>query len=285
VQPAEQTFSLAEMGGAARINFMVTAPDKPEVARLSAEALVGGKHYDTQRVEVSYPHIPAQLLQPQARLRAVSLDVARRGQRVAYVPGAGDEIAQSLRQIGYDVTVLTGAELTAERLHGFDAVVIGVRALNTRTDLGANWPAVLEYVAQGGTAVLQYNNPNGLKVERIAPYSLKISQERVTDENAKFDILAPDHPALNRPNKITPADFEGWVQERGLYFPSEWDEHFTPLLAASDAGEPPRKGGLLIARSGKGYFVYTGLSFFRQLPAGVPGAYRLFANLVSLGKE
>ena len=131
---------------------------------------------------------------------------------------------------------------------------------------------------------MQYNNPNGLQTNQLAPFELRLSSERVTDETAPVTFLAPDHPALNTPNKITGADFEGWVQERGLYFPGQWDEHFTPLLACGDPGEAPLKGGLLVAKYGKGYYVYTGLAWFRQLPAGVPGAYRLFANLVSLGK-
>ena len=125
---------------------------------------------------------------------------------------------------------------------------------------------------------------NDLKTAQLAPYSLRLSGDRVTDENATMTFLAPEHPVLNTPNKITQADFDGWVQERGIYFPNQWDEHFTPILACNDPGESPLKGGLLVAQYGKGYFVYTGLVFFRELPAGMPGAYRLFANLISLGK-
>ena len=145
-------------------------------------------------------------------------------------------------------------------------------------------PALFAYVENGGTLIEQYNRPNGLHPGTFAPYPLRISNDRVTDENAVVTFLAPGHPALNTPNKITSADFEGWFQERGIYFPNQWDEHYTPVLACGDSGEAPLKGGLLIAQSGKGYFVYTGLDWFRQLPEGVPGAYRLFANLVSLGK-
>ena len=140
------------------------------------------------------------------------------------------------------------------------------------------------YVEQGGNVIMQYNRPNDLKTNSLAPFDLRISSERVTDENAPVTLLAAGHPALTTPNKISSADFEGWVQERGLYFPDQWDARFTPILACHDPGEPPRAGGLLVARLGRGYFVYTGLAWFRQLPAGVPGAYRLFANLVSLGK-
>jgi hypothetical protein len=167
--------------------------------------------------------------------------------------------------------------------------VIGVRAFNVRTDLGPQFSNLLAYVEAGGTVVAQYNTPNGLKSPQLGPYELKLSgdlpRSRVTDPAAAVTLLAPDHPVFNSPNRITPADFDGWVQERGLNFPSEWDhEHWTELLACGDAGGPPLRSGLLVAKYGKGYYVYTGLSWFRQLPAGVPGAYRLFANLVSLGK-
>ena len=163
-------------------------------------------------------------------------------------------------------------------------MVIGVRAYNVRDDLAAHLPALFAYVEGGGTVVAQYNRPNGLKTNRLAPYDLRLSDARVTDENAPVTFLAPDHPVLTTPNKISEADMEGWVQERGIYFPTQWDAHFTPILASGDPGETPLKGGLLVAKHGRGHFVYTGLVFFRQLPAGVPGAYRLFANLVSLGK-
>jgi hypothetical protein len=193
-------------------------------------------------------------------------------------------VADSLKQMGYAVTMLTDADLAPEKLRDFDAVVIGVRAFNVRTNLASRLPGLFAYVEAGGTVVAQYNRPENSRTLKLAPYDLRLSGDRVTDENAMMTFLAPDHPALNTPNKITSADFDGWVQERGIYFPNLWDEHFTPILACSDPGEAPLKGGLLVAQYGKGYFVYTGLVFFRELPAGVPGAYRLFANLISLGK-
>jgi hypothetical protein len=240
-------------------------------------------------VVIAYSHIPVQLLQPAARLKLVSLEMAIHGQRVGYLPGAGDSVAENLAQMGYAVTTLTGADLTPEKLHGLDAVVIGVRAFNERTDLAANLPGLFAYVEAGGTVIAQYNRPNGLKTRQLGPYPLSIAGDapkyRVTDETAPVTLLAPDHPALTTPNRIVPADFDGWVQERGAYFPSSWDEaHYVPILGMNDPGETQLKGSLLIAKDGQGYFVYTGLAFFRQLPAGVPGAYRLFANLVSLGK-
>jgi LmbE family N-acetylglucosaminyl deacetylase len=281
VSPAEQSFHLKTTGEQARFTFTVTAPASGATGFVEARAKIGEATFDNGRVEIRYDHIPVQLLQPPARLKAVSLQLATRGHRVGYVPGAGDSVAESLEDMGYAISPLSGADLTPEKLHDLDAVVIGIRAFNVRTDLVEHLPALFAYVQSGGNVVVQYNRPGP---KQVAPFDLQISSDRVTDENAAMTLLAPEHPALKTPNEITSADFEGWVQERGLYFPDQWDEHFTPLLACNDPGESPKKGALLVAHYGQGYFVYTGLSWFRQLPAGVPGAYRLFANLISLGK-
>jgi LmbE family N-acetylglucosaminyl deacetylase len=284
VAPASQRFKLASVGQHARLAFKVTAPAQPTSASFGAQVELQSVRFASQRIEIQYPHIPPILLQPPARQRAISLELAVRGQNVGYVAGAGDSVAEGLEQMGYVVTQLKGADLTPERLAKLDAVVLGIRAFNVRDDLAAQLPALFAFVEAGGNVIAQYNRPNGLKTEKLAPFELRLSNDRVTDENAAVTFLAPEHPTLTTPNKITNADFEGWVQERGVYFPNQWDEHFTPILACGDAGETPLKSGLLVAHYGRGYFVYTGLAFFRQLPAGVPGAYRLFANLVSLGK-
>lgn len=285
IAPGSQAFHLSRVGEKQRFEFTVTAPAQPITVSIGASAQIGETTYRNERIEIAYKHVPFQLLQPPARLKAVSFELATRGKQIGYVPGAGDSVAEGLEQMGYNVTRLAGADLTTNRLKDFDAIVIGIRAFNVRTDLVSQLPALFGFVEGGGNVIVQYNRPGGdLKTEQLAPYRLKLSQERVTDEDAPVSFLAPDHPALNIPNKITSADFQGWVQERGVYFPSEWDEHFTPILGCADPGEPSKTGSLLIARYGKGYFVYTGLAFFRQLPAGVPGAYRLFANLTSLGK-
>ncbi len=289
VSAVSQPFQLAAIGDHQRFEFTVTAPPQPTTATLTAQAIIDGKIYSTSRQEIRYEHIPPQLLQPPARIKAVCLDLAIRGKRIGYLPGAGDRVAESIAAMGYEVTPLTGADLTTNRLQDFDAVVIGVRAFNVRTDLLPGLNALFAYAENGGNVVIQYNTPNDLKTTKLAPFDLELSRDlphnRVTNENAPVTLLAPAHPAFNTPNKIGPADFDGWVQERGLNFPSTWDtEHFTALLACSDPGEAPLKSGLLVADYGKGHVVYTGLSFFRQLPAGVPGAYRLFANLISLGK-
>ena len=284
ITPVSRPFRLAAVADRVRLSFTVKAPAEPATAGITARARVGDATFSSQRIVLEHNHIPRQLLQPPATLRAVALDLAIRGHRVGYLPGAGDRVAESLAEMGYEVTLLTGADLTPERLKGLDAVVIGVRAFNVRNDLAPGLPALFAYVEDGGTVVAQYNRPNGLRTGKLAPYDLRLSDARVTDENAPVTFLAPDHPALNVPNKITAADFDGWVQERGIYFPSSWDEHFTPIIASGDPGETPLKGGVLVAKYGRGYYVYTGLVWFRQLPEGVPGAYRFFANLVSLGK-
>lgn len=269
--------------------FDVTAPDRSDRGRLKAVAIVDGLEYSNRREEIRYPHIPAQLLQPPAQSGVASFDFEVRARRIGYLPGAGDDVANCLGRMGVEVKELGGADLTPERLAGLDAVVFGVRAFEERDDLAANMPGLLEWVERGGTLVVQYNRPNRLKTDQIGPFPLSIQGNaaslRVTDETAPVKFLAPEHPVLNTPNKITMADFDGWVQERGTYFPSKWDEaSYTTILAMSDPGEAQPDSSILVAKYGKGHYVYTGIAFFRQLPAGVPGAYRLFANLISLGK-
>ncbi len=290
IAPASQPFQLVQAGGKTKVAFTVTAPVKAASGTILAVAeMADGTRYSNQLDEISYPHIPVQVLQPPARLKVAAFDFAIHGKNVGYLPGAGDDTASSLQQLGYAVTTLTGADLTAEKLHGLDAVVLGVRAFNERADLAAGLPSLFAYVEQGGTVIAQYNRPNGLKAPQLGPFPLSIQggapQLRVTDRNSAVNLLVPGHPALNSPNKITAADFTGWVQERGAYFPSSWDQaNYTALLGMSDPGEKQPDSSLLVARDGKGWFVYTSLAFFRQLPAAVPGACRLFANLVSLGK-
>jgi LmbE family N-acetylglucosaminyl deacetylase len=284
VSPAKQPFALAAVGDRKTFRFEITAPTELITGKIIASAEIGGVRYRNEREEISYPHIPRQLLQPLASLKALSLDLGIRGHKIGYLPGAGDTVADCLKEMGYVVRQLNDSDLTTNGLQGLDAVVIGVRAFNVRTNLAPHLPALFAYVESGGTVIAQYNRPDGLKTSQLAPFDLHLSGERVTDETAAMTLLAPEHPVLNTPNKITSADFEGWVQERGIYFPNQWDDHFTPILACNDPGEQPLKGSLLVAPSGRGWFVYTGLVFFRELPAGVPGAYRLFANLISLGK-
>lgn len=281
VEPSNQRFALSKTGEKVRLNFTITAPAEATVAKIGASAEVGGVRWQTDREEIHYSHIPLQLLQPPAQVKCVSLNLAVHATKIGYLPGAGDSVDDCLKQMGCTVTELTPDDLTPERLKDFDAIVTGVRLFDTHRDIASKLPALFDYVKAGGNVVMQYNRVDGLQ---STPLTLKISQDRVTDEDAPVTFLAPDNPVLNEPNKITKADFDDWVQERGTYFPNRWDDQFVPILACSDPGESPLKGGLLVADYGKGHFVYTGLTFFRQLPAGVPGAYRLFANLISLGK-
>ncbi|MEY2488603.1 MAG: hypothetical protein QOC70_545 [Verrucomicrobiota bacterium] len=282
IEPASVPVDLKGANAVTSATFTITPPSRGGEGTLRAVVSVEGRDYSFARERISYPHIGLHVLMPPAEAKIVRADIRTKGEQIAYIPGAGDEIPQSLQQIGYSVKVLDVSEITAENLKHFDAVVLGIRAYNTQEQI-TNWqPALLAYAKDGGVVVVQYNTTSDLKTKEIGPFPLEISRDRVTDENAEMRILAPDHPLMNTPNKITAEDFKGWVQERGLYFPNKWDPAWTPILSCNDPGEKPLDGGLLVAKSGSGYFIYTGYSWFRQLPAGVPGAYRLFANMVSL---
>jgi len=205
---------------------------------------------------------------------------------VGYVMGAGDDIPAVLTQIGLKVTLIPADKIATEDLSRYQTIVLGIRAYDTQKDLAANNKKLLDFVYNGGTLVVQYEtSPADFNKGKFTPYSAELSRGRVTVEEAPVTILAADDSVFHHPNQITQHDFDGWVQERGLYFMDQWDSHFTPLLASNDPGEQPQKGGLLRAQYGKGTYIYTGYAFFRQLPAGVPGAVRLYVNLLSAGHE
>lgn len=281
-EPAETSFTLNARGEELAKTITIYPSSSEYNGAISARAVVNGHEYNNSIHIISYDHFPVQTLLPPAETRAVRIDLEKRGETIGYISGAGDDIPSALRNMGYSVDELSNDQITPGRLKGMDAVVLGVRALNTNERARYFMPAVLDYVKNGGTLVVQYNTNSRMQTENFSPFPLTISRARVTDENAPIKILKPGHPVMNTPNKITAADFDGWIQERGLYFPSEWDEHFEAILSTNDPGEPDNAGSLLVAPYGQGYYVYTGLSFFRQLPEGVPGAYKLFANLVSL---
>ena len=211
------------------------------------------------------------------------LNINKTGDNIGYIKGAGDAIPKNLRQIGYTVTEINPSEIDKDNLKNFDAIVLGIRAYNVVKELKFKQKFLLSYVENGGNLIVQYNTNR--RVDVAAPFNLKLSRDRVTDELSEVRILDKTHPILNSPNPITQEDFKGWVQERGLYFPNSWSEEYTPILSMNDKGETPKDGSLLIAKYGKGNYIYTGLSFFRELPAGVSGAYKLFANLLSVGKN
>jgi LmbE family N-acetylglucosaminyl deacetylase len=206
--------------------------------------------------------------------------------RIGYIMGAGDEIPATLRQLGLNVETISPAALAALDLSRFDTIVVGIRAYDVSTEVRTQNARLLDFVSKGGTLVVQYNQSVGtFNAGHYTPYPASMANQRVTVEEAPVEILDPANPVLNYPNKITARDFDGWVQERGLYFMGDWDEHFHPLLSSHDPGDQPLKGGLLVAQYGKGTYIYTGYAFFRQLPAGVPGAIRLFVNLLSAGNR
>lgn len=237
---------------------------------------------------IAYDHIPVITYFPQAKANLVKLDVKLVGKKIGYIAGAGDKVPQALEQMGYSVKMLTEADITDENLGQFDAIITGIRAYNINEFLTNKNEVLKRYVEHGGNMIVQYLKSNMVGQKRInaGPYLFTIDGgSRVTEEDAVVNFLLPDHPALNFPNKITAKDFEGWIQERSTYQVIKADEHFEMLLGMNDKGEKESNGSLAIARYGKGNFVYAGLVFFRELPAGVPGAYRLMANLVALPKN
>ncbi len=284
-EPASTDFNLKLKGQEQTVGFQVYPPINTSEGTITPKATVGGRSYTQSLTSIEYDHIPAQTVLRNAELKVARTDLKRAGDKIAYIMGAADKVPDGLRQAGYTVDLLADQDITLDNLKKYDAVVLGIRAYNTVERLKFHQPKLFDYAKQGGTVVVQYNT-NGTLIPdaEITPYKLKISRERTTVEEAEVRLLAPDHPVLNTPNKITAKDFEGWVQERGLYFPSEWGPEYTPILSCNDPGEPARDGSLLVAKYGDGWYVYTGISFFRELPSGVPGAYRLFANLVGLGK-
>ncbi|MFQ5447483.1 MAG: LmbE family protein, partial [Saprospiraceae bacterium] len=291
IEPDSQDFSLSLKGKEQVIEFQLFPPDTAAVGVVSPLAKIGDESYSKSITTIQYDHIPTQTVLLDAEAKVAKIDLKKAGDRVAYIMGAGDKIPESLRQIGYTVDVLGPdshrGDISVQRLQEYDAVVLGVRAYNTVKRLQFDQPKLMEYVKNGGTLIVQYNTNRSLvlPMEEIAPYKLHISRDRVTVEEAEVSFLAPGNELLNYPNKITEKDFDGWVQERGLYFPDEWGDEFTPVLSCHDPNEPPRDGGLLVAEHGKGHYIYTGYSWFRELPAGVPGAFRIFANMISIGKH
>lgn len=288
-EPASYVIELKKRDEEVVRTFTITPPagDFSGFARIVAES--NGIRFDKSLQRIEYEHIPTQTLLPPSDVKIVRMNLEKFGSRIAYIQGAGDEIPAALRNIGYEVWEMKDSEVTLENLRKNDAVVFGIRAVNTNESIRLFMKDVLAYVEEGGTVVMQYNTSQETQIENFAPFPIKLGRERVTMEDAEVTLIDPNHPALQTPNKITKEDFSGWVQERGLYFPSSWDANFKPLLSMrdrsfSDKEEKVLESGILVAAHGKGQFVYTSLSFFRQLPDGVPGAFRLFANLTSLGR-
>ncbi|TVT43488.1 LmbE family protein [Hymenobacter setariae] len=309
-EPATVAFTLKNKDDEQTVNFTLRplASAAEGKAELRAVATVGTEQYSRGIQQIIYPHIPTQTLFPEATAPLVRLNVARgHTKNIGYLMGAGDEVPEALRQLGYTVSLLDPAtDLTADRLGKYDAVVLGVRAYNVLDRLKTQQAQLLKYVENGGTMLVQYVVNRGTVMSEIGPYPLTLSADRVTVENTPVTFLPTPGGAvvvrqapkanpksaapslaqglLATPNKLTPADFStGWVQEQGLYYPSQWDAHYQPVIASHDPGETEKQSAILVAPYGKGRYIYTGLSLFRELPAGVPGAYRILANLVESG--
>lgn len=280
-----QPVTIKGAGTTANFTFKVRPPENGAVGEVKAVVRTQTESYRKSLITIEYPHAPIQTLLLSAQAKIVRLDIQRKGEHIGYIMGAGDEVPSALEQVGYQVSILDPAQLPTTNLSGFDAILTGIRAFNTQKSLANNYRSLLEYAEKGGTVIVQYNTNRGLVTDNFAPYPLKLSRDRVTKEEAEVTFLAPRHAIMKTPNKLSKEDFDGWVQERGLYFADEWDEQFTPLFSWHDPNEDPKEGGLLVANHGKGAFIYTGISFFRQLPAGVPGAYRLLMNLIAYGQK
>jgi hypothetical protein len=277
---------LAEKNETVGVSYSLK-PGSTGLFEFYARPVSNGHVSSGQLNEIRYDHIPGIVYFEPAAVEVRKIDVATHHRRIGYIPGAGDKVPEALEQMGFEVTLLTEKEMKSD-LDKFDAIITGVRAYNTNEWMNRYYEKLKKYVHEGGNLIVQYNTSNqiGPVRARIGPYPFNISRNRVTDETAPVTILKPEHPVFNYPNKITNADFEGWIQERSIYHATGWDStKFETLLSMNDPGERADAGSLIVARHGKGVFTYTGIVFFRQLPAGVPGAYRLLANLIALNRK
>jgi LmbE family N-acetylglucosaminyl deacetylase len=284
VTPTSIPFKLTKKGEEQLAVFNVTPSKEASEVTLKSIITIDGQTYDKEKIDINYPHIYKQMVLKPAEAKAIKLNIKTKAEKIAYIMGAGDEVPKSLMQMGYEVSIIKPEDITNEKLQNFDVVMTGIRAYNVVTALGFKQNILFDFVKNGKTMIVQYNTLDDLVTKEIAPFSIKISRDRVTEENAEVRFLNPNHPILNSPNKITAEDFKGWKQEQGLYYPSEWDANFTPIISSNDKGEKAKDGAILVAKYGKGNYIYTGISFFRELPEGVPGAFRLLANMIAIGK-
>ncbi len=285
ITPEKIDFSFDKKDATQDFIFTMTPPGDAQEITITPIAKVGDKSYDGTLIDIIYDHIPYQVVRMPADIKVSRLNIQNHAKKVAYIMGAGDDIPQSLRNMGCHVDIVQPEQLTSSFLKDYDALIMGVRAYNTIPELKYKQDIIFDYISNGGNVMVQYNVNRGLVTPDFSPYSITLSRSRVTEEDSEVRIINPTHPAFNSPNKIAPSAFDGWVQERGLYYPEKWDDKFSTLISSNDKNEAPLDGGILVAPYGKGHFIYTGISFFRQLPAGVPGAYLLFANLISMGKN
>ncbi len=285
INPSKFDFPSMKKGEVSSFTVSLNPSETSTISNLKAKVVLDGKDFNNSMVRINYKHIPEQVYLPEAQAKLVYVDIGKsQVAKIGYLPGSGDKIPEILSQLGFNVTMLDDHSIMNGSLAGFDAIIVGIRAFNTIDKIPIYNEKLNEYVNNGGTLVEQYNTTGALIMEP-GVYPLTISHDRVTEEDSPVKILDEKNPLMNYPNKITLNDFKGWIQERGLYFPNQWDERYQPLLEMNDTNQTPLKSSLLYTTYGKGTFVYTGLSFFRELPAGVPGAIRLFVNLISAGNH
>ncbi len=289
IEPATRHFDLASVDEQTTATFTISPPSADAQGEIRAIATVSGRKISSSTQVISYSHIPAQTLFPTSQAKLVRASIRTLAKNIGYIAGAGDEVPAALRQIDCDVTMLD--DLVRTDFSKYDAIVTGVRAFNTRPDLRANYQRLFDYAQNGGTVVVQYNvleggpfGGNSTLLDHVGPYPIKVSRDRVTVEEVPVTFPNPQNPLLHSPNEITERDFDGWVQERGLYFANEWDPKYQSILESHDPGEQPMPGGMLYTKYGKGVYIFSAYSWFRELPAGVPGAFRIFANMLSASK-
>lgn len=282
VSPKEIPVSIGTKGETKTFIFQVTSSKSEETLQILAQIQSENNIFNQEVTQIKYNHIPTQTLLEASEAKFVNLNIKTKRKNIGYIMGAGDEVGKYLENLNFKITYLEAKDLESNSIQQFDAIILGIRAFNVVNDLKFKNKILFDYVKNGGNVIVQYNTTNNLVTKEIAPFELKLSRDRVTEEDAPVTFLSPKHPVLNQPNPITNQDFGGWIQERGLYFPNEWSNEFIPILAMNDKGESPSNGSLLVAKHGKGNYIYTGLSFFRELPEGVSGAYKLLANLIAL---
>ncbi len=285
VNPPNHKVSIPSRGIEQTVSFELVAPNKQSTGDILAQMTIDGVVNDKTLINIDYEHIPLQTILLPAKSKVVKVPLETGGTNIGYIMGAGDKMPESLSNVGYDVELLDHESIANTDLSSYDAIVIGIRAYNTLKSLKLYNNHLYEYAEKGGTLVVQYNTSRRLNFDDLAPYPIKLSRKRVTDEYAPITVVNENHKVVNYPNKISSEDFDDWVQERGLYFAEEWDDAYETIISCHDKGEEPLEGSLLVAPHGDGYFVYTSISWFRQLPAGVTGAYRLFSNILALSNS
>ena len=289
ISPESQTFNFTNKGEKKTFKFEIDlSGDEANDFEINFEAKVNNIIYNRGIETINYDHFPLQNRFPVSTVILRKFKLNLKSKKIAYYMGPGDLVPQSLNLVGYEVEEINKPDLNIDKLKNYDALIFGVRAFNVDKSIIQYKSSIMQFMEQGGNVLIQYNTSsrwNTLDLNNFVPYNLQLSRNRVSEEDAEVRIINPEHPALNFPNKITTEDFDNWIQERGLYFPNKWSKEYETLISSNDIDEDPNDGGILISKIGEGHFIYTSYSWFRQLPAGVPGAYKLFSNLLSLGKK